>query len=158
MEIFFRFFYAGRGESCGFGLLIYNIIGVAVFLIVVFLFIQFCYPDHFQGLGETVRDGVHLRGFIPLPGNDQGGSGFIDQNGVHFVHDSERVSTLYFLLFIGDHIITQIIKSQLIISTISNIRFVCLFTGVVIQVMYNQANCQAQKAVYFAHFLRVTAG
>ena len=76
-------------------------------------------------LGKNITYLIKLGGFTALTGNDKGCSGFIDQYGVHLIDDSKMQVTQYQLGFVNDHVITQIVKSQLVIGDVSNITIIC---------------------------------
>ncbi len=91
-----------------------------------------------------------------LSGNDQRGSRFIDQYGVHLINDGIMKSAQNQLFLVDDHVITQIIKSQLIIGNISNITLVCRLSLLGGHVVQNDTNLQSQEFVYLTHPLRIT--
>ncbi len=80
-------------------------------------------PQTRHQLGETV---VMVGGFFRLSRDNQRSTGFIDQNVVHFVDDRVVQSPLYSLIRMHDHIVTQIVKPELIVRTIGDIAIVGL--------------------------------
>ncbi len=70
---------------------------------------------------QNVAGLIEFRGFSALSGYDKRRSRFVDQNGVHFVDNGIMQFAQYKLLFINDHIVSQIVKAQLIIRHIGNI-------------------------------------
>ena len=64
---------------------------------------------------------VQLGGFPALAGNDQRGSGLIDQNGVNLIDDGIMQVTQHQLFLINDHVVSQVVKAQFIIGHIGNI-------------------------------------
>ena len=84
---------------------------------------------------------------------DKRSSRLVDKYGVHLVHDGEIVPSLNHVLLVGDHVVSQIVKSELVVGTvcyIAGIRrsffFLCL-------VMDNKTGGEAEKIVYSAHLL-----
>ena len=67
---------------------------------------------------------IQLCGFAALPGNDQWGTRFIDQNRVNLIDDRIMQVTEYKLFLIYNHVVTQIIESEFIIRNVSNIAVV----------------------------------
>ena len=74
-----------------------------------------------EGLDDTGQRIVEVRRFFTRAGNDQRRTGFIDEDGVHFIDDTVIQRALYHLFFTDDHVITEIIKAKFIIGTIGNI-------------------------------------
>ena len=110
---------------------------------VVFLFFQ---------LWDEFGDGVVvICRFLPRTGNDQRCTSFIDQDGVHFIDQAVVQRTLYHLIEGSDHVITQVIKTEFIICSVGDIRIVCDFSLVEIQIMNNKADGETQKFVYLSH-------
>ena len=62
---------------------------------------------------------------------------------------------LYLILFIDDHVVTQVVKSQFVVGTVRNITVICRTTLVVGQTVENTADSQAQIPQYLAHFVRL---
>ena len=60
---------------------------------------------------------------------------------------------LYLVLLIDNHVISQIVKAQFVVRTISNITGICFTPLVVGQTMQNTANRQAQEPEHLAHFI-----
>ena len=120
MEELLRLGNAPGSEGGGLGLLVHDVVSVdsgVLFLLVVHL-------DHnalFQAGDEHLRHVVHLGGLFALAGDDQGGTGLVDQDGVHLVHDGEGVAPLHQLLLVDGHVVTQIVEAQLVVGAVSNV-------------------------------------
>ena len=67
-------------------------------------------------------------------------------------------TALYHPILVNDHIVPQIVKSEFVVGTVSDITLVGFPTLVVIHIIQNAAHRQAQETVYLSHPLRVTAG
>ena len=134
-------------------LLVDDVIRLFVGFILIQLIVHFHHGGGSQSLGEFVHNRIQLCGLIPSAGNDQRGSCLIDQDGVHLIHDGKIVSALYLVLFINDHVITQVIKAQLIVGAVCNVAVVCFPALVIVQPVQDAANGQPHKTMHLAHFL-----
>ena len=76
--------------------------------------------------GKDIAGFIELRRFPALPGNDQRRPRLIDQYRVHLIDDGKVKPSLHELFFVDDHVVTQIVESQLIIGHISNIAGISL--------------------------------
>ena len=105
---------------------------------------------------KNITNLIKFGGLAALAGNDKRSTRFVDQYRVHLIDDGIVEFSLHQLFFVNLHIITQIIKTQLIIGDISNITTVCctaLFIGVAVQ---NHAYGQAQKFMHLSHPCRIS--
>ena len=76
--------------------------------------------------GQNIAGLIQLRRLAALTGNDQRGAGLVDQHGVYLVDDRVMQIPKHQLLFVDDHVVTQIIKPQLVIRHIGNITVIGL--------------------------------
>ena len=67
-------------------------------------------------------------------------------------------TALYQLLLVDDHVVTQIVESELIVRDIGNVAVVHLAALVRFHRLKNAAAAEAEEAVDFTHPLRVTVG
>ena len=113
----------------------------------------------FQHLRDQQIDGlIQLRPILRWARNDQRCPRFIDQNGIDFIHNSKVVSALIHLVQLRFHIVTQIVKAQLIVGGIGHIASIgCHFFRVWL-LWINNASGQAQGPVNFRHPIRITPG
>ena len=111
-----------------------------------------------HGLRQCVTDLVKLGGFAALSGDNQRGTGLVDQNGVNLVDDGVMQVSLYQLLLVDNHVITQVIKAQLIVGYISNITVISGTPLISCAAVQNHADGQSQSLMYLAHPGRVTMG
>ena len=86
VEPCFGFLNAAFGQGAGLVLFVHNVITVNLFIGFHFV-VQFNDDRLFQRFGKVVRALVHHAGIFALAGDDQRGTGFINQDGVHLVHD-----------------------------------------------------------------------
>ena len=111
-----------------------------------------------------------------LAANDERCSSLVDQDVVDLVNDGEGVATLYALLKLGDHVVAQVVESELIIRAVGHVGGVCLTSGDGAQlggllvaavifgikevrtVVRNHANGEPHEGEDRAHPARVAAG
>ena len=107
-EELFRLAHTLLGQAHGAGLDIRHIVpALRLFL-----------PHKLLGLGQLddvfapgeladkpVRLLIHVRGLLPPAGNDQGGTGLVDEDGVHLVHNGVMELPLHHLVLVNHHII-----------------------------------------------------
>ncbi len=73
-------------------------------------------------LGNDAIDLVILvGGFFAGAGDDQRGTRFVHQNGVHFVHDREVVAALDAILQAELHVVAQIIEAVFVVGAVSDV-------------------------------------
>src|SRR4029453_3755593 len=73
-------------------------------------------------LGDYVgNDIVLVRGLFRRAGNNQRGSGLVDQNIVHFIDDNKVELSLDVLLQGEFHVVPQVIEPELVVRSISDI-------------------------------------
>ncbi len=123
-EITLRLLRAPGGQGCGTGLFVNHVIRVEA-VVLLGLFIHGGVDNFLQAPHQLVRPAVKVRGFIPLSGNDEGGTRFVNQDGVHLVHDGESMAPLNHLIFVDGHVIPQIVETHLIVGAVCDVRRVC---------------------------------
>ena len=157
MEEFLRLGDAAGGQGDALGLFIHDVVGVDVGIFLL-LAVRLHDDEALQLAGESVGHVVQLGGLVALTGNDQGGAGFIDQDGVHLVHDGEVVAPLHQLTGVDGHVVTQIVKAHLVIGAVGDVGIVGLLPLLLGEVVDDKPHGQTQEAVYLAHPFRVTLG
>ena len=140
------------------GFFIHNVIRVAVFVVVFFLLVHFRDLDESELLGEIVDGVIEGGGFVALSRNNQRGSRFVDKDGVHLVHDGKVMTALHLLFLIDNHIVAQIVKTQLVVGAVGDIAGIRLAALVIFHIVQNQTDTQAEEAVNLAHPLAVALG
>ena len=148
---------APGGEGSGAGLLVHDIVRIDVdvlFLLVVHL------GNTLAGeLGdELIHHSIELGGLLALAGDDQGGTGLIDEDGVHLVHDGKGVAPLDQLLGVDGHVIPQVVKAELVVGSVGDVGVVSRLLGRTHHPVDHQAHGQTHEAVDLAHPLGVTLG
>ena len=111
-----------------------------------------------QAGDEHLRHIVHLGGLFALPGDNQGGTGLIDQDGVHLVHDGEAVAPLHQLAGVDAHIIPEIVEAHLVVGAVGDVGGVGILALLRGQAVNDQTHLQAKEAMHLAHPLGVTLG
>lgn len=55
---------------------------------------------------------VQIGGFVGRAGDDKRRTGFVDQDGVHFVDDGVMVAALHQLLGVKFHVVAQVVRAD----------------------------------------------
>ena len=112
----------------------------------------------FQPGDELIRPGVQLGGLVALTGNDEGRASFIDEDGVHLVHDSVGVAPLHHVAFPDDHVVAQVVEAHFVVGAVGHIAGVGLSALGVVHVMNDDAHAHAHEAEDVAHPLALKFG
>ena len=144
-------------EGGGLSLLVHHIVGVNVggFL---HLIIRLSYHILFQARGELLGHVVELGGLFTHAGNNEGGTGLINEDGVHLIHDGKVMPPLHLLAGVDGHIVAQVVKAHLVVGAVGNVGGIGLLSGSLVHVVDDEAHLETQKTVDLAHPLRVTLG
>ena len=110
---------AVAGQTNGAGLFVHIV--VAAEGVVVFLVLGFGKDLLVEGSNELVGHFIELGGILALAGDNQRGTGFINEDGVHLVHNGEIVAALHQLLLVNCHVVTQVIEAQFVVGAVGNI-------------------------------------
>ena len=102
--------------------------------------------------------GVHIRRLRAGTGNDQRRTRLIDENGIHLIDDGIVELALHHLVGINDHVIAQIIKTELIVRSERDIAAIRVFALREVHIMDDQSDRKAEEMIEFAHFFTVAAG
>ena len=111
---------APGGEGGGAGLLVHDIVRVDV-RVLLLLGVHLGDALALQAGDKLVHQGVELGGLLPLTGDDQGGAGLVDEDGVHLVHDGEGVAPLDQLLGVDGHVVPQVVKAELVVGAVGDV-------------------------------------
>ena len=101
---------------------------------------------------------VKLDVVICLAGNNQRRTGFVNQNGVHFVHYGKVQLPLYFVVLVGNHIVAQVIEAEFIVCAVGNIGSIRILTVERLKIADNHAYLQAEEVIQRLHHGRITLG
>src|ERR1035441_1390795 len=143
------------GESGGLVLLIDGVVAGGV------LFARFLALDDLAAdeLGNDAVDLVILvGGFLAGAGNDEGGAGFVDEDGVDFVDDGVFVHALGAVLDAELHVVAEVVEAELVIGAVGDVGVVGVLALLVVEVVDDDTDREAEELVELAHPLRVAAG
>ena len=133
--------------------------GDVFFFFVLFKIALTVLADFFrQTLDKAIRLVVQIRGLFAPAGNDERRARFVDENGVHFIHNGEVQRPLHHVFLVSYHVVSQVIKAELVVGAVGNIRRIGGLARLGVQVVDNQPHGHSQKAVNFAHPLAVVSG
>ncbi len=104
---------------------------------------------------EPVYLVIFIRRFLGRTGDDKRGSGLIDEDAVNLIDDGVVEFALNAFLKGIAHIISQVIKPELIIRAVCNIASIGLFPCVIVQVMNYDAHGEAKKFIDGPHPLGI---
>ena len=109
---------------------------------------------------QTGYDFGHLiitgGGFICLAADDEGSTGFVNQNAVNLVDNGIVKRTLHLSIGAHGHIVTQVIKAELIVGAEGDVAHILQFFDLRGDRVPDQADGKAEEAVQLAHPLAVT--
>ena len=149
---------APGGEARGAGLLVHEVIGVFVRLLELRLLLHG--DDHApaQAGDKVVRAGVEVRALVPLAGDDEGGPGLVDEDGVHLVHDGEEVPPLDHVPLIEGHIVPEVVEAHLVVGAVGDVGVIGRLPLLPRQAVDDEAHGEAEEGVDLAHPLAVAPG
>ena len=78
---------------------------------------------------NDVHPGIKLDVVIGRSGDDQRGTGFVDQNGVDFIDHGEGQGTLNAVFGALDHVVAEVVKTKFIVGAVSDAGGVGLGAG-----------------------------
>ena len=108
-----------------------------------------------QFRNDLVDAVVLVGGFLGGTRNDQRGAGLVDQDRVHFVHDSEVMAALNAVRQIEFHVVAEVIESEFVVRAVGDVGAIRRAPFDVAQIVDDHADGHAQRAVDRAHPLRV---
>src|SRR5215471_7751829 len=115
--------------------------------------------DVFDQLGNDFVDAVVLVGrFFGWAGNNERGTRFVDQDGVDFVHDGELMSALYAVSYVVLHVVAQVVEAVFVVGAVGDVGAVGSAPLVVVEVVDDDADGEAEPAIKRTHPLGVAAG
>ena len=148
---------AAGGEGHRLGLLIHDVVGIQLGIFLL-LGVGLHDGEALQLTDEDLRHVIHLGGLIALTGDDEGGAGLVDQDGVHLVHDGEVMLALHQLVGVDGHIVAEIVKAHLVVGTVSHVGEICLLTLGLIHIVDNETHLEAEETMDFTHPLAIALG
>ena len=113
---------------------------------------------HFE-LGNDLADArVLVGGLVGGAGDDERGAGFVDEDGVHFVDDGVVVAALHAILEVELHVVAQVVEAELVVGAVGDVGSVGGAALVVVEVVDDDADGEAEELVDLAHPLGVALG
>src|SRR5690606_16090167 len=101
---------------------------------------------------------VKLGRIIGGAADDERGSGFVDQNGVDLVDNTEVKLALDVIFQAKLHVVAKVIKAELVVRSVSNIAAIVFLALLVAQAMNDHARGKPEEAMDLSHPLGVTSG
>ena len=148
---------ASCGEDGGAGLLVYDVVGVEVFVLLLLL-VHGGDDDLFHRAHKVVGLSVEVGGLVALAGDDERGARLVYEDGVHLVHDGEGVAALDHLLLVDGHVVAQVVEAHLIVGAVGDVGGVGGAALVGGKAVDYEADAKAEEAVDLAHPLAVALG
>ena len=121
----------------------------------------------FEGLDELalfelrddgVGDGVLVGGLVGGAGDDEGGAGFVDEDGVDFVDDAVEVAALDLVGDLELHVVAEVIETELVVGAVGDVGAVGGAAFGVGEVVDDDAYGEAEEAIDLAHPFGVALG
>ena len=118
----------------------------------------------FLGTNDRFHRGLVLRIFVfddddRRSADDEGSSGLVDEDGVHFVDDGKIMAALDLFLFARGHaVIAKVIEAELGIGAVGDIAIVLLAPDVRRLIVQNATDGQSQELVNGAHPFTIASG
>ena len=101
---------------------------------------------------------VELGAILDRAGDDERRARLVDQDGVHLVDDGEGVPALHHLGGAHLHVVAQVVEAQLVVGGVGHVAGVLLAPLVVVQLVHDAADGQAEELVDAAHPFGVALG
>ena len=92
---------------------------------------------------------VHVS--LSRTGNNQRGTGFVNEDGVHLVDDDVVVFPLHQVFDSLRHIVTQVVKAKLVVGAIGDVAVVLFATFLRIHLSHDDTGAQTQVTVHTTH-------
>ena len=101
---------------------------------------------------------VHIVRLFSAARDDERRARFVYEYGVHLVHYGVRVAALHGLLLVDDHVVSEVVKAELVVRAVGYVRGVGFLFVLFLYIVGDEADGQAHKVVQLAHPLAVAAG
>ena len=112
-------------------------------------------------LGHLVHNlrhnAVQVGRFFAGAGNNQRGTRFVDKDTIHFVDDAIVQLALHHLVLAYYHVVTQVVKAELVIGAVGYVRSIGSLAVGVVHIMHNQAHAKTQSLINAAHVHAIAA-
>ena len=107
---------------------------------------------------DLVGDGVLVCRFVGGAGDDEGGTGFVDEDGIDFVDDAVEVAALD---LVGDfelHVVAEVVEAELVVGAVGDVGGVGFAALLIGEVVDDDADGESEEAVDLAHPFGVALG
>ena len=101
---------------------------------------------------------VEIGVIVSLTGDDQRRTRFVDEDGVHLIHDGVVEAALYALLLAVHHVVTQVIETEFVVRAIGDIGGIGGLLRLVIHLRQIHPDRKAEKTVQTPHPFSITTG
>ncbi len=125
---------------------------------VLFCVFQIVVEPALQGADEFIDAYVQIGRLVAPARNNERRSGFVDENGVHFVDDRKIQFALHHARKLGFQIVAQIIEAELVVRTVRNVAGVSGALVLVFHAGNDDADRKPHEFMNFSHPFRVAAG
>ena len=112
----------------------------------------------FEPADDLVDLLIEIGGLVGRAGDDERGTGFVDEDGVHFVDDGVMVTALHKLLGVKFHVVAQVVEAELVVRAVGDVRGVGFLALFVAQARDDDADAEAEEGIEPAHPFGVTLG
>ena len=147
IEVLFSLGNAAGGKRGRLFFLVHNIIAVHLLVLVLFV-VQLGHDGGLQALGKIIGQLVQIGAFIALAAED----------GVRLVHDGVIMPALHHLLFVGDHVVAQVIEAEFIVGAVGNVGIVGGAAFLACDAVDDEPHRKTQKFIQLSHPLAVAFG
>src|SRR5712671_5185779 len=100
---------------------------------------------------------IFVGGLFGRAGDDQRGARLVDQDGVNFVDDGEVMAALNAVREVVLHVVAEIIEAELVVGAVGDVGSVSRATLLVVEVVHDHADREAEGAIERAHPFGVAA-
>ena len=111
-----------------------------------------------QVRNDFVDFAVHLRAVFGRAGDDQRGTRFIDQDGVHLIHQRVVQFTLDALFRAEGHVVTQVVEAVFVVGAVGDVRVIRFTLGWRRQAGHVDADRHAEEFEQWTVVFGVTLG
>ena len=150
-EKFLGLFYTVGGKSTASGLLVHDIVLGNIVMLLLGVKLLYDEAGHFSY--KLIGSAVQIVYLCAVSRNYKRRSRLVYKYGVYFVHYGEVMASLYHILFIGDHIVPEVVEAEFVICTVGYVAGVCGALFFFSLVMDYKSGGKSQKLVDSSHLL-----